>query len=216
MNKVQFKSRKDASKFLTEKGIDTSNWTEIQWLKLNKGQAEIHMMALAECIWDAVNESKSKQLQSGQWHIPFRDKIDRDSLRQYHSESMSWGLRTWEDSKLEPGKKIVETIIKISTAMAARTSYTVVGDEKEIGYYKLLEIYERLITARPLHASPMEHCSRAMSQREWEMYFKGKAARVHQGGSLGIYREDTSTAGWCRNFKGFIQLRHLLETGGIL
>ena len=45
-------------------------------LQHNKGQAEIHMMALAEKIYDAVNESTPKQLQAGEWHIPFEDKIN--------------------------------------------------------------------------------------------------------------------------------------------
>lgn len=49
-NKIQFKSRKEATIFLAEKGIDTSNWDDLQWLHINKGQADIHMMFLAEAI----------------------------------------------------------------------------------------------------------------------------------------------------------------------
>ena len=57
MSKVIFKSRKEASEFLKEKGIDTSNWTEEKWQSINKSQAEIHIQALAESMWDAMNES---------------------------------------------------------------------------------------------------------------------------------------------------------------
>jgi hypothetical protein len=40
------------------------------WLELNKGQAEIHMMALAEAMWDAISSSTPKLLKSGEYHIP--------------------------------------------------------------------------------------------------------------------------------------------------
>ena len=45
-------------------------------LQENKGQAEIHMMALAESIYDAVNESTPKQLEAGEWHIPMIEVIE--------------------------------------------------------------------------------------------------------------------------------------------
>jgi len=45
-------------------------------LQHNKGMAEIHMMALAEAIYDSWKESTPKQLKAGEWHIPFEDKID--------------------------------------------------------------------------------------------------------------------------------------------
>ena len=72
-----FKSRKEASKEFLEKGnINTSTWSDMDWRKLNTGQAEIHMMALAECIYDAVNESTPKQLQAGEWHIPMISDLE--------------------------------------------------------------------------------------------------------------------------------------------
>ena len=42
----------------------------VERLSHNKGQTEIHMMALAEVIYDTVNESTPKKLKSGEWHIP--------------------------------------------------------------------------------------------------------------------------------------------------
>ena len=71
MSKVIFKSRKEATAFLKEKGIDTSNWTEERWQSLNTSQAEIHIQALAEAMWDAKNESIPKELKSGELHVPF-------------------------------------------------------------------------------------------------------------------------------------------------
>ena len=43
--------------------------TELDWLKLNTGQAEIHIMDLAEKIYDAVNESIPEQLPAGGFSV---------------------------------------------------------------------------------------------------------------------------------------------------
>ena len=66
-----FKSKKEAAKEFLEKGnINTSTWSELDWLHLNKGQAEIHMMMLSEKIYDAIQESVPIQLKPNEWHIP--------------------------------------------------------------------------------------------------------------------------------------------------
>jgi len=148
--------RKDENKRF---GKFPSEMTGMDWLYFNKGAAEIHLMNLAEKIWDAMNESVPEYLEEGEFHIPFKDKIYNRGIE---------GLSTTD-------------IIKISTAMAARTSYTVVGDEKEVSYETLIGIHDRIVNARPLHASPLEHCARAN---------KGERSR---------------------NFKGFTQYREILE-----
>ena len=46
--------------------------------------AEIHIQALAEAMWVAMNESTPKLLQAEEWHIPFGDKIfSEDSIEEY-------------------------------------------------------------------------------------------------------------------------------------
>lgn len=76
MNKIQFKTRKEVSAFLKERNIDTTNWTEEKWQSINNSQAEIHIQALAEAMWDAMNESIPKKLQSGEWHMPMIEVIE--------------------------------------------------------------------------------------------------------------------------------------------
>ena len=42
------------------------------WLQYhNTSQAEIHIQALAEAMWDVYNESTPKELKSGEFHLPF-------------------------------------------------------------------------------------------------------------------------------------------------
>ena len=145
MNNIKrFSSRKEVTEFLKEKDIDTSNWSEEKWLSLNKGQAEIHMMALAECIWDAYNESTPKQLKPGDWHIPFRSNMDLGLLHDYYRTFITppeGSITKFEE----------ETLVKVSVAMAARTSYTVVGEEKEIDYSKMIDLHDRLLAQDPPH-----------------------------------------------------------------
>ena len=70
---VIHRSRKDALKYIDDKKLDKFDGifiTELDWLKANKGQADIHIMALAEAMWDSINESAPKELKGGEWHIP--------------------------------------------------------------------------------------------------------------------------------------------------
>ena len=176
-------------------------------LSINKGQAEIHMMVLAEAMWDAMNESTPVTLNAGDWHIPFKDKIDYDEV--WH-KFVKFKFPASEYSHGEKDHLADEAIIKISTAMAARTSYTVVGDEKEVSYDKLVEIHDRMANQVPFHASPFEHCARVMDPDEYELNVKGEVCLSELAGTF-----RTKNKGWCRNYKGFIQYRHIIESSRI-
>lgn len=159
-----FKSKKDATKYWQDKadsditiGQPTKR-TELEWLKMNIGQAEIHMMALAEAMWDAFNESIPKELKAGKWHIPFGDKFDMDQMHEVFMPSNPDDLHTMNEEW--NGLRI-----KIATARCAQVSYTVVGEEgKEMNYEKLIALHDRL--AKSGHWSPFEHC--AKSGEPWE------------------------------------------------
>ena len=190
-----FKSKKDLLKELDYEPIYPDS--DLEWLQINKGQAEIHIMDLAEKIYDAMNESTPRQLKPGEWHIPFRDKIDKMGIKP---------LIKTIDIHSEEFKKHIPTYVKVSTAMAARTSYTVVGDEKEINYERMVELHDRLIAQNPPHSSPMEHCARAMSDQEFISYFRGELPKEDKEMTY------SGRHGWCRNFKGFIPYRHIIES----
>lgn len=199
MNNIKrFSSRKEVTEFLKEKEIDTSNWSEEKWLSLNKGQAEIHIMDLAEKIYDAVNESTPRQLQAGEWHIPFEDKIVQGYINSVESVDRTINK---------------ETLVKISTAMAAHTSYTVVGEEKGMDYQKMIDLHDRLIAYDPPHSSPLEHCARAMSDEEYYSYVKGTVdAKIDADGFINIEgHTNLNVFGWCNNLKGFIPYRYMID-----
>ena len=206
-----FRSKKDVitnfgESEWVEDGFDKplKDFTSLDWLKVNYGQAEIHMMALAECIWDAYNESTPKQLKAGEWHIPFGDKMDISS-EEYINITGKIILKT---------KDLIKIKVKSSVAMAARTSYTIVGEEKALDYEALVGLHDRLLAQDPPHSSPLEHCARAMNPLEHETYIKGvieliDLAEPEYNG--GIYEPKFSEKGWCNNFKGFIPYRYLVD-----
>lgn len=168
-NEVYFKSKKEAIEHLQKISVNTINLKEddtLGWLQINKGQAEIHLMDLAEKIYDSFNESTPKQLKAGRWHIPM--------------------ITDLESSKLS-----IDDQIKLSVGRTANTSYTVVGDGKELTLEQAVKIHDK---CRKLnHSSVFEHCARVMSDDEYNNSFKGQEK------------------GWFRNYKGFKSYRQVIE-----
>lgn len=148
--------------------------------------AEIHMQELAYRMLDAMNASKPKELAAGEWHIPFGDDIDDDrvhtlmSAEEVHKSETLWDV-------------VQSYFIKIATARAARTSYTLVGTEAKHDYAKDIELHDRLLASG--HLSPFEHCAQAMTERDHDKWICGNAKQ----------------RGWCHNFRGFIQYRTMLK-----
>jgi thymidylate synthase ThyX len=150
----------------------------------NHEAAEIHIQELAKRMLEVYNESKPKQLQAGEWHIPFGDE--------WYSASSSFNL-------------------KVSTAKCARVSYTVVGEEsKEPNYENDIKLHDRL--AESGHWSPFEHCAKVMSDEEYKSFIKGQFIVTHSEPDYEDLGEfSNSSKGWCNNFKGFIQYRYLID-----
>jgi hypothetical protein len=186
-----FRSRKDFIKALENHGEYTSSvevaktLSEVDWLKLNKGQAEIHMMALAEAMWDARNESTPKVLQPGEWHIPYMDKL-QFSARPEFVEALRPVVETLM-SEVMGIKTTIPMEVPLATALCAQTSYTVIGDDgKPAGGDILMDIHCSLLvrpyTNRkgvvfgendPKHMSPAEHCALAKGDGKFYANFKG-------------------------------------------
>lgn len=179
---IYFKSRKDYCDFynVEDKG------TDLTWLKHNKGQGEIHISLLAEAMWDAYNESTPKQLKAGEYHIPFGDSFDHEKLSKLEDCLNHTDLYE-EDLK-----------IKIATARCARVSY--LNYEGKDDYEADIKLFDRLKSME--HYSPFEHVAKAMNEYEYESYQKKRPSKD----GIGSFGEK----GWCRNFRGFIQLREIL------
>lgn len=183
IGQTKYRSKKDVIKQQSALGNDEpSTLTDLQWLQMNQSQAEIHIQAIAELMWDAYNESTPKQLQAGEWYIPFGDNIDYKRVG-YTEDGLDYVIHNDE-----------KDLVKIATARCARISYQTLGDNPKIDYEADIKLHDVLVSNG--HASPLEHVARAMNQDEF-------TSRLYKS---------NGESGWCRNFRGFIQYRHLVET----
>ena len=130
-----FKSKKDALRHLQGRGVDITNLlksTDIEWQKINKSQAEIHIQVLAEAMWDAMNESIPKKLKVGEWHIPFRDKIDLFKLAKSSNVPQDFYKSECEydeDSDSFYQSYLVPQMIKIATArVSIKSRYSKISE----------------------------------------------------------------------------------------
>lgn len=137
------KNERKAYKSGVSFGYDESN-SLLTRLFYNKGQADIHIMDLAEKMWDVMNDSKPKQLEIGEWHLPFSE----DGV----------GLK-------------IKTRLKIATARCARISYQTLGDNPVIDYEKDIKLFDDLLTSG--HMSPFEHCAVVMDEDDYFNHING-------------------------------------------
>lgn len=150
-----FRSKKDC--ILNHSNPDNldkmDNMSELEWLQINYSPAEIHIQKIAEMMWDAYSESKPKQLNPGEWHVPFGDNFDKSKLSEL------------EDSVNHQDRDKWELPIKIATARCARVSY--VNYEGGDDYQKDIKLHDQLYQDN--HASPFEHCAQAMGEdvKDW-------------------------------------------------
>jgi len=127
--------------------ISGTEWDNFFGLRLDKA-ADPTMRALAEAMWRVQGESTPTMLQPGEWHLPFVSEEDQDSV-----------LRVVEtDWNVHPSdEEWCKTCIKVSVARCARVSYESFETGKRSTVEEDLKLYERLVGAQPLHASPAEH-----------------------------------------------------------
>ena len=174
-------------------GSDPNNWTDLQWLQINKGMSEIHMMALAEAMYIAYKTATFKQLNQGEYHIPYGDNIDDRELLKAMYEGQDIDPASVIGAELTAGR------VAVAIARCARLSYQTLGDEPKIDYVADLDLYRRLVQSG--HMSPSEHVARAMDEREYWSY----------GKTIMYDKRPKQLFGYLNNFQGFIQQRILIE-----
>ena len=201
-----FNSKKD---YIQSNDPDMCPKTDLQWISFSKSQAEIHIQALAESMWDAMNESKPNQLNPDEWHIPFGDQMDittkskivtqeNNKIIKKYEDSNSGGLPTFCLPTIDLRSLITPLKIKVATARCARLSFMTF--EGKIDYEKDIALHDQLLSAK--HASPFEHCCRVLTEEEYNTL--GKIV-------LHSENEYIFEKGWVDNFKGFISYRRILK-----
>lgn len=139
--------------------VTATEWENFFILRDHKdAQPEIRELAIQMKI--VMDASTPTPLTTGGWHLPF----------------------VREDEKHLP----IETLLKVSTARCARVSY-LTHDGQNPTIEKDIALYDRLITSRPIHASPTEHQATPKDSIQCHTY--------------------------SGNFRGWTQHRKLIEAG---
>lgn len=175
--------------------VTATEWDNFFFQRANEG-ADIHMQVLVYAMLDAMNSSVPLQKEEGEWHIPFYVIIDSKEIVNLFAEGPYDPELTMEEF-VEPYK------IKISTAMAARTSYTLVGEEKKQSYVADIKLHDKL-WAYP-HPSPFEHCAQVPTQGEYNCNFRQYS--IDKDNHFGLIGREE---GWFGNFRGWKQYRKML------
>lgn len=115
--------------------ITATEWDNFFELRAHP-DAQPEIQALAVAIRDAINGCSPKVLTMNEWHIPFIEEEEADLPLQDQ--------------------------LKVSVARCARLSYTTF-DGKKSTVEKDIALFDKLITARPIHASPAEHQAKAVA-----------------------------------------------------
>lgn len=204
--KGSFRSWKDLVSYHFNKGA-SRDWVDglenadlLIRLFSNISQAEIHIQAIAELMWDSYNDSKPKQLQAGEWHTPFGGNID---LSCSAFDEYKYTDRALTDSELD------QLRVKVSTARCARISYETLGDNPKIDYAADIRLHD--ILKESGHWSPFEHCAKSMTTEQYSNYVRGVGYDDWGGTFSSNQVFDKEDQGWCNNFRGFIQYRYLIE-----
>ena len=109
--------------------------------------AQPEMQALAIAMKDAYDENPPCEAKAGEWHIPFLDRENID-----HPE-----------------------LLKIATGRCARVSY--LNHDGDTNINDDIKLHDRLLSSKPAHLSPFEHCAIAMPNSDryanltgWQSY----------------------------------------------
>jgi thymidylate synthase ThyX len=143
--------------------------------------AQPEIKALADAMWDAQENSMPRLLKHGEWHLPYV------TLKDFHSCP--------EDISKENHLKLLK---KVSVARCARVSY-LTHDGRQTSVEEDIALFEKLVVAQPLHASPAEH-------QGTPMYCNG-SFHTTSGEDMYVYKDEHLGG----NFTGWIQYRKTLD-----
>ena len=141
--------------------------------------AQPEFQQLAFQMLECYNASSPKQLNAGDWHIPFGDKMDMEKLFMLDEFDIAHAQfdSSKEDGGFEYQRLLNELKIKIAVARCARISYF--NYEGKDDYQKDIATCNKLFGSVPRHLSPAEHVAMATDSSDrignytgWKQYRK--------------------------------------------
>jgi len=119
--------------------VSSTEWANFFELR-DHPDAEPHIQLLAQEMRKALIASQPQNLDIDQWHLPYTlDEDKGEAKRRANNQDGYWSA-----------------LRKVSVARCARVSYKT-HDGQRPDYDKDIALYDQLVGAVPLHASPAEH-----------------------------------------------------------
>ena len=167
--------------------------------------AQPEIAELARVMWEVREQSEPELLFPGEWHVPFVSTVKKQ-IAVYDSDGNCIGdfVRQYfiEDENHNKFILTPEEALKISASCSAQVSYRKADTSLE----KALSIYDKLVTMKPCHASPLEHQATPMDMHTWE-FESYEAGDVWDEGTTHC---DKNGKLWSGNFKQWVQYRQLI------
>lgn len=166
--------------------VTATEWDNFFGLRLHV-DADPTMRALAVAMWEARAASVPVPLAPGQWHLPFVGCAFEHRLLRHTENERIQRFYSKEDGFLDQ-----DVAIKVSVARCARVSYESFETDKRSTVEEDLRLYDKLVGAQPLHASPAEHQATPdeiypnYNQHKWS---GGSWANAHQHGNFIGWRQ---------------------------
>lgn len=165
--------------------ISGTEWANFFWLRDHEA-AQPEIAELARVMFEAYNASKPMRLMSGEWHLPYVDS------KLILLEDNTYEFQYFDSN----GTRIdLETAKKVSASCCAQVSYRRLDDSID----KAIDIYNKLVSADRVHASPFEHSATPIKRHQ--------TAGDWEEGVTHVRRDGTYCSG---NLFGWIQLRQLI------
>lgn len=179
--------------------VTATEWDNFVGLRSHK-DAEMHINELSDAVLKAMNESTPNPLKDGEWHLPFGDTFNDEVLRK---DALTLKIT------------VMELKIAVAIARCARVSYDNFNGSKH-DYLKDYDLFKKLFISQPIHASPSEHVAYAMSYNEYITNVRGQLDVDLCDGQYTVdIKSNWDKMGYCRNFRGWVQYRTLLESDTI-
>lgn len=176
--------------------VTSTEWDNFFELRCHK-DAQPEIQELAVMMQHALEMSDPEPLFSGEWHTPYvRHQRDMDGVLHYYVQNST------DDAEYVSGQYVsAEEALKVSASCCAQVSYRLLDNSLD----KALMVYDRLVTSRPIHASPFEHQAQVVVETADNNYVADSTSW-----SKGMTHADWFGNLWSGNFKGWIQYRQLL------
>lgn len=165
--------------------------------------AQPEIRELAKLMYETLRANQPNELRKGEWHLPYihttRDCLGNLMYLSEPLEELDESHPDYNKTRMLPTISL-EIAQKISVSSCAQVSYR----KLDTSIDKAEKIFDMLINADVIHASPFEHIAtptcddynRSRDPNDWEQ---------------GVTHMDRSGEYWSGNFKGWIQYRHLIK-----